>query len=92
MITAEQAQGVAQKWLDEHRPGAFIFSADEHAWGWAIQYESKQFFETQNFEFLFPDRSPIFIMRDGTLHPPIADSSVAPDEQIDLFIARQKAG
>lgn len=89
MITAEQAQVVAQTWLDEHRPGAFIFSADEYAWGWAIQYESKQFLETQNLEFLLPDRSPIYIMREGALHPPIADSSLAPDEQVDLFIARQ---
>ena len=89
MIDAEQAQIVAQKWLDEHRPGAFLYSADEYPWGWAIQYESKKFFETQNFEFLFPDRSPIYILRDGTLQPPIADSSVPPDEQVELFAAKQ---
>jgi hypothetical protein len=89
MIDAEAAQKLAQGWLDTHRPGAFIYSADEFPWGWAIQYESRQFFETQNLDFLMADRSPIYIMRDGSLREPVADASMAPDEQVELFNSRQ---
>jgi hypothetical protein len=90
MFDSEAVQSVAQEWLDVHRPGAFIYSADEFPWGWAIQYESRKFFETQDIQSLMADRSPIYIMRDGTLQVPIADASVAPDEQVEQFDAQQR--
>jgi hypothetical protein len=90
MFDSEEAQLAAQVWLDVHRPDAYIYSADEFPWGWAIQYESRKFFETQDYAFLMADRSPIYIMRDGTLKEPIADASVAPDEQIEQFDVQQQ--
>jgi hypothetical protein len=39
--------------------------------------ESRQFLETSNLEFLLPDRSPVYVTRDGgVFHPPISDSSI----------------
>jgi len=90
MLDPEEVRSKAQEWLDVHRPGAFIYSADEFPWGWAIQYESLAFFETQDISTLMADRSPIYIMRDGTLQEPIADASMAPDEQVEQFDAQQQ--
>ena len=92
MIDKDAAQALAQAWLDQQRPGAFIFSADEYPWGWAFMYEARKFFETTNTDFLFPDRSPVYVTRaDGVFHPPIADASVIPEDQPELFAAQLAA-
>jgi hypothetical protein len=90
MIDAAAAQKLAQVWLNANRPGAYQYGAVEFPWGWAIHYESQKFFETQNLEFMLPDRSPLSILRDGSLKEPVADASVPPDEQVELFDAQQQ--
>ena len=91
MIDQDAAQSLAQAWLDARLADAFIFSFEERPWGWVFFYESRKFLETSNLEFLLPDRSPVYVTRDdGVLHPPVADSSVAPEDQPPLFEATLK--
>jgi hypothetical protein len=101
MVTKNEAEAIAQEWLDKNRIQSWhqgklveeielaIARMDEHPWEWMVFYDSKKHLETGDSRDAVAGNCPVYVTRDdGAFHEAVTGSGVPVEEHLALFEAR----